>query len=288
MPNVGGVFRQLLASAIALKLKILGTALPMRVVQILAHDGQDYARGAQVLLRTRVDQRCPLDRVRPRHHLGAGVDDQVRVLGPIDQTVAVHGLVRADVQVRRGRIGGPASGRPVELGALAGRDDADLLAIGALGSARRFLRPLATYDVVRVAGQEVHRDGVEQLRCPALQEQDVVRLGHGQQLPAERDRLVEDTVELLATVAALGDTEPLALIVQQGLGGRFQNLCRQHGGAGAEVEYAVAHASSLPLRGPDFKPPGVTVTPGAHRMHRRRRSAPSWVPEPWSPPASPS
>ena len=30
MPNVGGVLRQLFASAMALKLKIFGTLLPMR------------------------------------------------------------------------------------------------------------------------------------------------------------------------------------------------------------------------------------------------------------------
>ena len=55
------------------------------------------------------------------------------------------------------------------------------------------------------------------------------------------DRLVKDAVEFLATVAALGDAEPLALKIDQGLGGRFQNLGRQHGRPCAEVEDTVAH-----------------------------------------------
>ena len=68
-----------------------------------------------------------------------------------------------------------------------------------------------------------------------------------------RDRLVQHTVELLAAVRALGDAEPLALKVDEGLGGRFQDLGRQHGRPCAEVEYAVAHAALLPLTALGFK-----------------------------------
>jgi hypothetical protein len=117
----------------------------------------------------------------------------------------------------------------------------------------RLLRPLAAHHVVGGAVEEVHRDRVEQLRRPALQEQDVVRVGDREQRLALRDRLVQDAVELLAPVRALGDAETLALIVDEGLGGRFQDLGRQHGRPCAEVEYAVAHAALLPPAAPEFK-----------------------------------
>src|SRR5262249_53411207 len=77
--------------------------------------------------------------------------------------------------------------------------------------------------------------------------------GDRKQRLAPRDRLVQHAVELLAAVRALGDAEPLALIVDEGLGGRFQDLGRQHGRPCAEGEYAVAHSALLPPGAPEFQ-----------------------------------
>ena len=235
------MLRQLLASALRLEAEDLRHALGDARVEILADDHHHHAGRPEVLLRAGVDERGARHRVRPRHHLGAGVDHQVRVLRPLDEAMPVHGLVRADVQVGGVRIGLPARRRAVELGLFAAGDDADLLAVGALRGAGGLLRPLTADHVVGRAVEDVHRDGVEELRRPALQEQDVVRVGDRQQRLALGDRLVEDAVELLAPVAAFGDAEALALEIDQSLGGCFQNLGRQHGRPCTEVEHAVAH-----------------------------------------------
>ena len=82
------------------------------------------------------------------------------------------------------------------------------------------------------------RDGGEELGGAPLQEQDVVAFGDVQQLADSGGGLVQHGVELLAAVAAFGDAEALALVVDEGLGGRLQHLERQHAGTGGEVENA--------------------------------------------------
>ena len=80
---------------------------------------------------------------------------------------------------------------------------------------RGLLAPLAADEVVGRGVQEVHRDGREELRRPALEEEHVVRVADAEQLLAARDRLVVDGLEFLAAMADLGDAEALALVIQQ-------------------------------------------------------------------------
>ena len=54
-------------------------------------------------------------------------------------------------------------------------------------------------------------------------------IGNIEQLRQRCDGLVEDAVELLAAVAALGDAETLALVVDQGLQPRLREPRREHG-----------------------------------------------------------
>ena len=84
--------------------------------------------GPEVLLRAAVDQGAVAHRVRAGHELAAGVDDQVRVLRPGRQAMAVHGLVRADVEIV-GAVGHlPLARRRgmIEVARLAAGDDVDL------------------------------------------------------------------------------------------------------------------------------------------------------------------
>jgi hypothetical protein len=127
-----------------------------------------------ILLRAGVDDRSARDRVRPRHHLGRGIDDERRMRRPLDEAMAVNGLVRADVQVGRAGVGVPTRGRAVEAGRLARADHADLVTVGRLTGVGRLLRPLAADDVVGGAGEQVHGEDVEHLRRAALEEQHVV------------------------------------------------------------------------------------------------------------------
>jgi hypothetical protein len=99
--------------------------------------------------------------------------------------------------------------------------------------------------VVGRAGEDVHGDGVEELSGSALQEEDIVGIGDVEQLPAAGDRLVQHRVELLTPVAALGDPEALALVVDQRLGRGLEHLERKHRGPGGEVENAFGHVKCL-------------------------------------------
>jgi len=63
-----------------------------------------------------------------------------------------------------------------------------------------------------------------------LEEEDVVGVAQTQEGLAAGDGLVDDAVELLAAVAALGDAEALALVVEKGGGGALEDGCRSIAG----------------------------------------------------------
>jgi len=171
-------------------------------------------------LRAAVDHGDVVHWMRTSHELTAGVNDQIRMGRQIDDSVTVHRFIRAHMQVRG--IGVQLPRRlfwmVVKVTGLAGGDDvrteADLFR-----AASRFFRPLARDEVIgSLAVGEILRDRGEELRCPSLQEEDLVRVADTQQRLAAGDRLIDDAVEFLAAVRALGDAEALALEINEGLG----------------------------------------------------------------------
>ncbi len=179
--------------------------------------------------------------MRPGHELAAGIDDQIRMLRPIHQPMPMDRLVGADVKIvglvrqfpfARGR-------RVVEIAGFTGGDDVDRADFFA--ERRGLFAPFSTDKVVRAGVEKIHGDQGEKLRCPALQEQHIVRVAEAQKLLAAIDGLVIDRFKLLAAMAHLGNSESLALIVQKGDGGFLQSLGRQHCRPGAEVENSMRH-----------------------------------------------
>ena len=72
----------------------------------------------------------------------------------------------------------------------------------------------------------------------ALHEEDIVGVGNREQGPASGDRLIENAIEILASVAAFSDAKALALKIEEGSGGGFENLVGKRGGTSGEVEDA--------------------------------------------------
>ncbi len=139
------------------------------------------------------------------------------------------GSIRAQVELGLVR-------RPGELDVFRGGRDLD--AAEALGLGDGLLGPGTGIDVVGLvcAAQQVHRDHRKLAGGPALQEQHLVTLRHGQKLAQVGFRLLGDGHELLSAVAHLRDAHAAAMPVQHLLPGLPQHLFRQHGRTGAEIE----------------------------------------------------
>ena len=155
--------------------------------------------------------------------------------------MAVHGFIRADVEIIRVAVQFPFAGcgRMIEVARFAGGDDVELAHL--LAEARRLLAPLAADEVIGAVVQEVHRDDREQLRSAALHEEHVMRIADAQQLLAPSNCLIGDGVKFLSAMRNFRDAKTFALIIEQSLCGFFQSLGRQHGGAGTEIENSMRH-----------------------------------------------
>ena len=241
------MLRQLLASASDLEVEDLGHALGDAVVEVLAHDRQHRARRAQVLLGAGVDQRGARDRVGPRHHLGAG-SRRSGWGGWATPPGGARARSRSSRRAGRRRAGSAVKrGRAIEVGRLAGADDPDLVAVGGLGGVGGLLRPLAARPRSRPVPLRKFIGMVENSWvAPPCRNSTSWLSGMSSSLRHRAIASSSTRVELLAAVAALGDAEALALVVDQGLGRGLQHLQRQHGGTGGEVENALCgHEVSL-------------------------------------------
>ncbi len=108
-----------------------------------------------------------------------------------------------------------------------------------------FLRPLAADDVIGGPGEEIHGNDGELLGRATLQEEHIVRARNSEEAPAACDGFIENRIELLASVAAFGDAEALALEIQEGCGRGFENLVGEGGGTGGEVVDAFFHGGRI-------------------------------------------
>ncbi len=194
---------------------------PFAMKSLRAIDDDDAAR-ADVLLRARVDERELRDVDLPPEEVARHVGDEraPRLSGTAARDrrrTATPWMVSLLVRCRYA-----ARGVAFDLRRLRHAHVALLLAVAAPGRAgdagvgacergddlrlgERLLAPRAGHDVVGAAalGEEVHRDLREQLRRATLEEEHLVRRGHGEELAQERDRLVVDRLVLLAAVAVL-------------------------------------------------------------------------------------
>ena len=272
------------------ELEDLGDVLPTLLDELLRHDGDHDARGADVLLGAGVDD------AEPRHVEGAPEEVTRHVADERNRTGArvgargldvelhaVDGLVGGEVEVGGGRI-------DLHLGRGGDADVALLLAIagaGGLGRDRgsqhgrhhlaladRLLAPGAGDQVLgRLALlHEVHGDLGEEHGGAALQEEDLVRGRHGEQVAQQRERLVVDGLVLLAAVAVLHDRHATSGEVEELLAGPLERGERQGCGTGVEVHLA---GHGVPPCGVWCSAAGTTAVsgPGAPRACRGPRRA---------------
>jgi hypothetical protein len=78
-----------------------------------------------------------------------------------------------------------------------------------------------------------------------LQEKNIVGVGNSKQGATPADGLVENRIEIFASVTAFCNSKALALVVQEGSSGGFKNLVGKRGGTGSEVEDALFHAGRI-------------------------------------------
>ena len=137
---------------------------------------------------------------------------------------------------------------------LAGSSDAGCAELsGFFGS---LFAEVAGHQIIRRAsGHKVQGHHGELLGCAALEETDLVVVGHIQHLADTGLSVLDDLIEPLAAVAHLHHTLAAALIVQQLCLGLLQDLFRQHAGASAEIIDSCHHRSLL-FRSSIVGPPG--------------------------------
>ena len=216
----------------------------------LVHDHDRQPRGGHVLLRAGVDEAEARKLDRPREDVRGHVAHQragrLRVIVPLGAVDRVVGAVIKVFRVRRkgklvllrdavvpgGRGVGSDAHRAVLL-RLLGRAGGKAPRDGVVGRAR---------------GEQVHPDRGELQRRAALQQQDLVALGHVQELPERGLGRVEDLPEGGGTVAHLHDGHARAAIVQKLPRGPFEHALRQGRGPRGEVEHVFSfHADHFPV-----------------------------------------
>ena len=212
--------------------------------QVVAHDDDDHAGRANVLLHAAVDQAV----LRHVHGLGEeharhiGDQRDVAGFGQLGVTVAVNGLVLADVDV----IGIGAEREAVDVGHVGevlvlGTGDAAGVAVE-LGLLEGLLRPVARHDVVgNLVLHEVHGDGRELLRGAALQEQHAVVVGDVHEVADVLLCGLDDALERGGAVRHLHHGHASALIIEHFRGGGGQHLLGEHCRTGREIVHA-SHA----------------------------------------------
>ncbi len=211
--------------------------------QVLPHDDQRHAAGAEILLSPGVQQAVLRDVQRAGEDVAAGVAGEEGVAGggrlrlelrAEDRVVAlevdVRGVVRIGRLLRRGDA--------IEVRRFAAARFVDAaVQLRLLGG---FLAPGAGHQVVRRAavGQEVHRAHGELQARPALQEQHGVAVGDVGDLADQFLGPLDDRDERFAAVGVLHHADAGVAKAQQVAAGFFQHAFRQHGGAGGEIVVA--------------------------------------------------
>ena len=217
--------------------------------QILAHDYQRHACGADVLLRARVDHAEAADVVDLGEDVGGHVGHQRHVARLRKACIAgaEDGVVGGDVDVLR-------VGIEVRLRQIGNAAVVLLPGGGCAAHAAVLLRlvhgdvgEVATVDVVRAAvfAQQVHGNRRELARRAALQPEHRIGIRDVHQFAGEGHGIVKDLAVHLGTVTHLHHGHAAASVTQHLLRCGAQGFFGHGGGAGCKVVHAIH--SSLPF-----------------------------------------
>ena len=212
--------------------------------KVVAHDDDDHAGRADVLLHAAVDQAVlrHVNGLGEEHAGHVGHQRDVAGVGKLRVARAVHRFVLADVDV----VGVGGKRQTVNIGHV--REVFVLGAGHAVGLAvqlrllERLLRPVARHDVVgNLVLHEVHRDGRELLRGAALQKQHAVVVGDVHEVADVLLSRFDDALERGGAVRHLHDRHARALVIEHFRSGRGQHLLGEHCRTGREIVHT-SHA----------------------------------------------
>ena len=101
--------------------------------------------------------------------------------------------------------------------------------------------------VGRAAADEVHGDGGELKRSPALKKEYFMTVRHAERGLELRLRAVEDLLKRGAAVTHLHHGHAASAVIEYLRPGAGKHALRHDGGTGREVVYPVAHISAPPM-----------------------------------------
>ena len=221
--------------------------------EILTHDDDYHARGADVLLNAAVDHAVIgyVAGLGEEHGALVGNKDLALGVGELLIGGAVDGLILADIDVigvlADGQIG--AIGDIAVVAVLAGCDKVDLAVLLRLGIG--LLGPVAGDDVIGNAVlHEVHGDHGELEGRAALDEHYLVVIGDVHEVAKILLGLVNDLLEDLGTVAHLHDAHAGAFIIHEVVTNALKHLLGEDGGTCGEVVNTIVCHDCTPLSCP--------------------------------------
>ncbi len=204
------------------------------VEHVLTDDGEDRARRRQILLGAAVDHRVfrYVDRTRQdvRRHVG---NQRYRRIDVLVVLRAVDRIVGGDVQVIEILGNREPFGYIGEVAVLRGGQHLDLAVT--LRLLDRLLRPYARIDVTGLPTEEVGSHLVKHRAGAAAHVEDLIVVGHMQQLAEQRVGFGHHRVEILRAVRDRKQGETRAVEIENRLGGVADNHIRQDRRAGVEI-----------------------------------------------------